>query len=73
MRELRAAGARFVTLFLAETPELALTAVFALRGELVVLQAYSDRASIPYQALGEWWPATPGPSGSCSSATAGEQ
>ena len=37
--ELRDAGARFITLFLAETPRLALTAVFALRGELVLLQA----------------------------------
>ena len=58
MQELRAAGARFITMFVAETPVLALTAVLALRGELVLLEAYSDRASIPYQALGEWWPAT---------------
>jgi Ni,Fe-hydrogenase III large subunit len=58
MRELRAGGARFITLFVAETPVLALTALLALRGELVLLQAYSDRAFIPYQELGDWWPAT---------------
>lgn len=58
MAELRADGARFITLFVAETPLLALTAALALRGELVLLQAYSDHRSIPYEAMGEWWPAT---------------
>lgn len=58
MAELRADGARFITLFVAENPVLAVTAALALRGELVLLQAYSDRSSIPYRAMGEWWPAT---------------
>lgn len=58
MRELRAAGGRFITLFVAESPALVLTAVLAMRGELVLLQGYSDHAQIPYQPLGEWWPAT---------------
>jgi formate hydrogenlyase subunit 5 len=56
--ELRDAGARFVTLFLAETPELALTAVFALRGELLLLQApASNGKTLAYVGMGEWWPA----------------
>ena len=55
---LRDAGARFVTLFLADTPEPALVGVFALRGELVVLRA-PDRGADPvtYGSLGSWWPA----------------
>lgn len=58
IRELRAGGARFVTLFLAETPELALTAVFALRGRLVLLKAPDGVAGTrPYEELGESWPA----------------
>jgi hypothetical protein len=68
MRELRAAGGRFITLFMAETPELALTALVALRGELVLLQAHAhgDDEMIPYEQLGGWWPAVadharPGP------------
>jgi formate hydrogenlyase subunit 5 len=61
MRELRAAGGRFITLFVAETPVLALTAVLALRGELILLQAYSDHAHISYATLGESWPATSWP------------
>jgi Ni,Fe-hydrogenase III large subunit len=57
MRELRAAGGRFITLFMAETPALALTALLALRGELVLLQAHGDDDLIPYERLGGWWPA----------------
>lgn len=61
MHELRSAGARFITLFVAETPLLALTAVLATGGELVLLQAHGDRGHIPYQTLGRWWPATDWP------------
>jgi formate hydrogenlyase subunit 5 len=57
--ELRDAGARFITLFLAETPQLALTAVFAFRGELVLLQAVAgDDGMVAYREMGDWWPAT---------------
>lgn len=55
--ELRDAGARFITIFLAETPELALTAVFAWRGEIVLLQAAAAGGTVPYEGLGAWWPA----------------
>jgi Ni,Fe-hydrogenase III large subunit len=58
VRELRDAGARFITLFLAETPGLALTAVFAFRGELVLLQAAADGGLVAYREMGDWWPAT---------------
>ncbi len=59
VRELRQAGARFITLFLAEIPKLALTAAFALYGELVLLQAPAGESGvIAYSEMGEWWPAT---------------
>jgi len=55
---LRTAGARFVTLFLADTPEPALVGAFALRGSLVVLRAPTDGAEpLTYGSLGEFWPA----------------
>ena len=56
-RELREARARFITMFLArETATL--TAVFALRGALVLLQA-EPRAGepIPETRIATWWPA----------------
>ena len=53
-RMLRDAGARFVTMFLAETPEPALVGAFALRGELIVLRAPDRRPSLRvYGSLGE--------------------
>jgi formate hydrogenlyase subunit 5 len=56
-RELYAAGARFVTIFRTAIPDQRLTGVFALRGQLVLLQA----AVIPGRLLrddriGSWWP-----------------
>ncbi|MGH2870934.1 MAG: nickel-dependent hydrogenase large subunit [Solirubrobacteraceae bacterium] len=57
-RMLRAAGARFVTLLLADTPEPALVGAFALRGSLVVLRAPVEDSEPPtYGSLGEFWPA----------------
>jgi formate hydrogenlyase subunit 5 len=55
---LRAAGARFITLFLAETPEPALVAAFAQRGDLVVLRAPTQGADpVVYGSIGAGWPA----------------
>jgi Ni,Fe-hydrogenase III large subunit len=55
---LRDADARFVTIFLAGSPDPALVAAFALRGELVVLRAPAgDADPITYGAIGAWWPA----------------
>ena len=53
------AGARFVTLFLADTPEPALVGAFALRGELVVLRAPTAGADPvpPTGRSASWWPA----------------
>ena len=60
--DLREAGARFITVFLAETPDLALTAVLAFRGELVVVQAVAaNDGMIAYRTMGDWWPATAWP------------
>ena len=57
-RMLRDAGARFVSIFLAETPEPALVGAFALRGELVVLRAPTgDADPVVYGSIGGWWPA----------------
>ncbi|MGH2916236.1 MAG: NADH-quinone oxidoreductase subunit D [Solirubrobacteraceae bacterium] len=55
---LRGAGARFVTLLLADTPEPALVGAFALRGSLVVLRAPAEDSDPPtYGSLAEFWPA----------------
>ena len=55
---LKTVGARFVTLFAADTPEHALVGVFALHGSLVVLRAPTDGADpVTYGSLGEFWPA----------------
>jgi Ni,Fe-hydrogenase III large subunit len=56
-RMLRDAGARFVTLLLADTPEPSLLGVFALRGDLVVLRAPMQDGSISFGSLGASWPA----------------
>jgi formate hydrogenlyase subunit 5 len=56
-RILADAQARFITIFLARTPEPALVAAFALRGELVVLRAPTGGADpIVYGSIGAWWP-----------------
>jgi formate hydrogenlyase subunit 5 len=57
-RELRNAGARFITVFLAQTPTRTLTAVLAFSGQLVLLRAPLP-AGLPFQAaeIGGWWPA----------------
>ncbi|MGO9754476.1 MAG: NADH-quinone oxidoreductase subunit D [Solirubrobacteraceae bacterium] len=58
VRLLRGAGARFITLLLAERPEPSLIAVFALRGDLVVLRAPTGGAQpVKYGSIGAQWPA----------------
>jgi formate hydrogenlyase subunit 5 len=57
-RSLKDAGARFVTIFFADTPEPALVASFALHGELIVLSAPSSEDDpLAATAIGDWWPA----------------
>jgi formate hydrogenlyase subunit 5 len=57
-RMLRDVGARFITIFVAHTPETALLGVFALRGELVVLRALQgDSERLVYGSPSPWWPA----------------
>lgn len=56
-RTLRDAGARLITLLLADTPEPALVGVCALHGELIVLRAPTGGDPIEYESLGAWWPA----------------
>ncbi|HUB73199.1 MAG TPA: NADH-quinone oxidoreductase subunit C [Solirubrobacteraceae bacterium] len=55
-RALQQAGARFVSMFVAHTPERSLAAAFALRGELVVLRARAA-GDAAFASLGAWWPA----------------
>ncbi|HTU78569.1 MAG TPA: hypothetical protein VMF09_07400 [Solirubrobacteraceae bacterium] len=50
------AGARFVTMFLAHTPERSLCAVFALHGELILVRAPAAPETI-FEPIGSWWPA----------------
>jgi formate hydrogenlyase subunit 5 len=51
-------GARFVTMFVADSPEQALVGVFALCGELIVLRAPSSAGDpITYDAVSRSWPA----------------
>jgi Ni,Fe-hydrogenase III large subunit len=55
----RAVGGRFITVTLARTSEPAITAVFALRGDLVVIIAPTGGAErVVYGSLGDDWPAT---------------
>jgi formate hydrogenlyase subunit 5 len=57
-RALHEAGARFITLFVAHTPEPSLVAAFALRGYLISLRAPQPTTDPPmYDALGTWLPA----------------
>jgi formate hydrogenlyase subunit 5 len=57
-RELRNAGARFITTFVAQAPIRTLTAVLALSGRLLLLRAPLP-AGLPFPAaeVGAWWPA----------------
>jgi formate hydrogenlyase subunit 5 len=58
VRMLSDVGARFVTIFLADTPELAIVGAFALRGQLIVLRAPAGAADpVVYGSIGAWWPA----------------
>jgi formate hydrogenlyase subunit 5 len=58
VRELRDQRARFVTIFVAERPERALTGVFALHGELLLLRAPLHQGEpIGCEQIGDWWPA----------------
>lgn len=55
---LREAGARFVTMLVAQQPERALVAVLALRGRLLVVRApVGPGEPIRYRSLGAFWPA----------------
>ncbi|MGI8712727.1 MAG: NADH-quinone oxidoreductase subunit D [Solirubrobacteraceae bacterium] len=55
---LREAGARFITITLADAPEPSVLAAFALRGVLIVVRAPSDGADpLGYGSLGLTWPA----------------
>jgi len=57
-RAIKDAGARFVTIFLADTPELSLVGVFALHGELIMVRAPAgDSDPLAATAIGDWWPA----------------
>ena len=57
-RSLKDAGARFVTIFLADTPEPALVGAFALHGKLIVLRApRRNDDALAGTAIGDWWPA----------------
>jgi formate hydrogenlyase subunit 5 len=57
----RGAGGRFITLTLAGVPGPAITAAFALRGDLVVIIAPTGAGErVVYGALGEAWPAARG-------------
>lgn len=57
-RMLHNAGARFVSVFLSDTPEPAVIGAFALRGDLVVLRAPTSGADpVVYGSIGAWWPA----------------
>lgn len=50
------AGGRFVSMFLADTPERSLTAAFALRGELILVRAPAS-GEAAFESVGRWWPA----------------
>ncbi|HVW17056.1 MAG TPA: nickel-dependent hydrogenase large subunit, partial [Solirubrobacteraceae bacterium] len=58
VRALHRAGARFVTMLVAERPERSLVAVVALRGALVSVRcALPGAARAPHEPIGRWWPA----------------
>jgi formate hydrogenlyase subunit 5 len=52
------AGARFITLTVADAPERSLLACFALHGRLITLRAPAGgEEPIRYGSIGAWWPA----------------
>jgi formate hydrogenlyase subunit 5 len=51
------AGARFASMFLADSPERSLVAVFALHGELILLRAPATGHDAVFESIGGWWPA----------------
>jgi formate hydrogenlyase subunit 5 len=57
VRALHDAGARFVTMFLADSPARVLMGVFALAGELVLLCAPVSDRPLHDDRIGSWWPA----------------
>lgn len=58
LRILHQAGARFVTLFVAQRPERSTVAVVALRGSLVLVRAEAPEGRPAHHGpLAEWWPA----------------
>lgn len=58
VRLLHEAGARFVTLMLAERPERSVVAVLALRAHLIAVRApVPEDTPLHHGALGAWWPA----------------
>ena len=57
VRQLHEAGARCVTMFLTAAPDQTQTAVFALRGQLVLLGATATPDTpLPADLIGSWWP-----------------
>jgi formate hydrogenlyase subunit 5 len=52
---MREAGARFVSMFLAEAPERSLMLAFALRGELIAIRAALS-ADEAFESVGRSWP-----------------
>jgi len=58
VRDLHSSGARFISLFLAGTSRPVLIGLFALHGDLLVLQSVPDGGEpILYGEMGSWWPA----------------
>ena len=56
--ELRQLGARFITMFVAGLPEPAITAILALRGDLLILSApWAERDRIGLGGIRHPWPA----------------
>lgn len=59
-RVMQEGGARFVSMFLADTPERSLIAAFALRGELILVRAPTGPDAV-FESVGRWWPAASWP------------
>jgi len=55
-KTMKEGGARFVTMFLADTPERSLVAAFALHGKLILVGAPAG-ADTAFEPVGSWWPA----------------
>ncbi len=56
-RAMQEAGARFASMFLTDTPEPSLIAVFASRGELILLRSPTVGEGLVFESIGGWWPA----------------